>query len=87
VSSGSAGIIKYFTGHMVKTPRYVDSQESLVKYMSKNNFTYLIITPTNAPNLKNIFGEKDYVKNLESDFQKITALKTQYGEIHLFKRT
>ena len=44
VSSGSAGIIKYFTGHMVKTPRYVDSQESLVKYMSKNNFTYLIVT-------------------------------------------
>jgi hypothetical protein len=86
VTSGSAGIIKYFTGHAVKTPRYIDSQESLVKYMSKNNFTYLVVTPTNAPTLKKIFGEKDYAKSFESDFQKITAFKTQYGEIHLFKR-
>jgi predicted SnoaL-like aldol condensation-catalyzing enzyme len=86
VSSGSAGIIKYFTGHMVKTPRYVDSQESLVKYMSKNNFTYLIVTSTNAPTLKKIFDEKDYIKNFESDFQKITAFKTQFDEIRLFKR-
>ena len=86
VSSGSAGIIKYFAGHMVKTPRYVESQESLIKYMSKNNFTYLIVTSTNAPTLKKIFDEKDYIKNFESDFQKISALKTQYDEIRLFKR-
>jgi hypothetical protein len=86
VSSGSAGIIKYFTGHMVKTPRYVDSQESLLKYMSKNNFTYLIVTSTNAPSLKKIFDEKDYIKDFESDFQKISVLETQYDEIHLFKR-
>ena len=85
VVSGSGGIITFFTDFPVKTPRNITTQESLVQWMSKHNFNYLVVTPTNAPNLKLLFG-KQGLMNLEENFQKIIGLKTEFSEIHLFKR-
>ena len=85
VVSGSGGIITFFTDFPVKTPRNITTQESLVQWMSKHNFNYLVATPTNAPNLKPLFG-KQGLMNLEENFQKIIGLKTEFNEIHLFKR-
>jgi hypothetical protein len=85
VVSGSGGIITFFTDFPVKTPRNIISQESLVKWMSKHNFNYLVVTPTNAPTLKTLFN-KQGLESLEQDFQKIIGFKTEFNEVHLYKR-
>lgn len=85
VVSGSGGIITFFTDFPVKTPRSIASQESLVQWMSKHNFNYLVVTPTNSPNLKPLFS-KQGLMNLEENFQKIIGFKTEFNEVHLFKR-
>jgi hypothetical protein len=85
VVSGSGGIISFFTDFPVKTPRSVTSQESLVQWMSKHGFKYLVVTPTNSPNLKPLFS-KQGLMNLEENFQKIIGFKTEFNEVHLFKR-
>ena len=53
--------------------------------MSKHNFNYLVVTPTNAPNLKPLFS-KQGLESLEENFQKIIGFKTEFNEVHLFKR-
>lgn len=85
VASGSGGIITLFTDFPVKTPRNITSQESLVEWMSKHKFNYLVVTPTNAPTLKPLFS-KQGLMNLEQNFQKIIGFKTEFNEVHLFKR-
>jgi hypothetical protein len=85
VVSGSGGIITFFTDFPVKTPRNIISQELLVQWMSKHNFNYLVVTPTNAPTLKTLFN-KQGLESLEQDFQKIIGFKTEFNEVHLYKR-
>ena len=85
VASGSGGIITFLTDFPVKTPRNVTSLESLVQWMSKHNFSYLVVTPTNEPKLKPIFS-KQGLERLEENFQKIIGFKTEFNEINLFKR-
>lgn len=52
VVSGSGGIITFFTDFPVKTPRNVTSLESLVQWMSKHNFNYLVVTPNKRTNFE-----------------------------------
>lgn len=83
VASGSSGIITFFTDFPVKTPRNITSQESLVEWMSKHNFKYLVLTRTNSPTLNALFNKHD----LEENFREIIGFKTEFDEIHLYKRT
>lgn len=82
VASGSSGIITYFTDFHVETPRNITSQESLVQWMSKHDFNYLVVTRTKYPTLRALFNEQE----LEENFQKIIGFKTEFDEVHLFKR-
>jgi hypothetical protein len=84
VVSGSGGIITFFTDFPVKTPRNVTSLESLVQWMSKHDYSYLVVTPTNEPKLKSIFSKKG-AERLEENFQKIIGFKTEFNEINLYK--
>jgi hypothetical protein len=85
VVSGSGGIITFFTDFPVKTPRNITSLESLVQWMSKHDFNYLVVTPTNEPKLKPLFS-KQGLEHLEEYFHKIIGYKTEFNEINLFKR-
>lgn len=82
VASGSSGIITFFTDIPIKTPRNITSQESLVEWMSKHNFNYLVVTRTKYPTLKELFNKE----GLEENFREILGFKTEFDEIHLYKR-
>jgi hypothetical protein len=82
VASGSSGIITFFTDFHVETPRNITTQESLVEWMSKHNFNFLVVTRTKYPTLKSLFNEQE----LEEHFQRIIGFKTEFDEVHLFKR-
>jgi hypothetical protein len=84
VVSGSGGVITFFTDLPVKTPRNITSQESLVEWMSKHNFNFLLVTRTKYPTLKALFN-KEGLESTEH-FQKIIGFKTKFDEVHLFKR-
>jgi hypothetical protein len=85
VASASSGIITFFTDIPVKTPQVssnITSQELLVEWMSKHNFNYLVVTRTNSPTLKELFNKE----GLEENFREILGFKTEFDEIHLYKR-
>jgi hypothetical protein len=82
-------VIKYFTGHpTTKIPSKVNSYESLVQYMSQNNFTYLVIpkiSSNQVESLKPLFTTQG-IKELKKDFLKIGDFKTKYSRIFLYKK-
>ena len=84
VVSGSGGVITFFTDLPVKTPRNITSQESLLDWMSKYNFNYLVVTRTKYPTLKTLFDKQRLESN--ENLQKIIGFKTKFDEVHLFKR-
>jgi hypothetical protein len=82
-------VIKYFTGHpTTRIPSNVSSYESLVQYMSQNNFTYLVIpkiSSNQVESLKPLFTTQG-IKELKKDFLKIGDFKTKYSRIFLYKK-
>ena len=92
VVSGSTGVIKYFTGNPLKIPTCcnVNSKESLISYMSKRHFTYLVIAKVrtgvgSVPALKSLFGTAEGLRSMNYDFQNISDTKTENGRIILYK--
>lgn len=90
VVTSSSGVIKYFTGHHVKVPWKINSQERLVQYMTNNNFTYLVVpvirgNGSSVETLKPLFTEEG-LGRLTFDFQKLAEFETQFSRIHLYKK-
>jgi hypothetical protein len=90
VVTSSSGVIKYFTGHPVKIPWKINSQERLVQYMTDNNFTYLVVpvirgNGSSVETLKPLFTE-DGLGRLTFDFQKLAEFETQFSRIYLYKK-
>ena len=90
VVTSSSGVIKYFTGHPVKIPWKVDSQERLVQHMTNNNLTYLVVAEirgngSSVETLKPLFTGEG-LRRLTFDFQKLAEFKTQFSRIHLYKK-
>ena len=90
VVTSSSGVIKYFTGHPVKIPWRVNSQERLVQYMIDNNFTYLVVpvirgNGSSVETLKPLFTEEG-LRRLTFDFQRLAEFETQFSRIYLFKK-
>jgi hypothetical protein len=90
VVTSSSGVIKYFTGHPVKIPWKVDSQERLVQHMTNNNLTYLVVAEirgngSSVETLKPLFTGEG-LRRLTFDFQKIAEFETQFSKIHLYKK-
>jgi hypothetical protein len=90
IVTASAAVIKYFSGHPTKIPWKVKSYPSLVEYMSKNNFTYLVVpkirgTGSSVEILKPLFTTHG-LQDLKKDFQKIGDFKTKYSRIFLYKK-
>lgn len=90
VVTSSSGVIKYFTGHPVKVPWKINSQERLVQYMTNNNFTYLVVpvirgNGSSVETLKPLFTEEG-LGRLTFDFQKLAEFETQFSRIHLYKK-
>lgn len=88
--TASSGAIKYFTDYQVKVPWGVDSQESLVKYMSKYNLTYLVVVKigkrgSSIETLRPLFTAEGF-KNLEKDFERIANIKTEHTRIYVYKK-
>lgn len=88
--TSSSGVIKYFTGHPVKIPWGVNSQEKLVEYMTNNNFTYLVVpvirgNGSSVKTLQPLFTEEG-LNRLTFDFQKIAEFETQFSRIYLYKK-
>ena len=89
VVTSSSGVIKYFTGHLVKIPWKVNSQERLVQYMKDNNFTYIIVPEirgngSSVETLKPLFTDEG-LRRLTFDFKKLTEFETEFSRIHLYK--
>jgi hypothetical protein len=73
-------VIKYFTGHpTTRIPSNVTSYESLVQYMSKNDFSYLVIPKISRSQVESKI-------ELKNDFIKIGDFKTKYSKIFLYKK-
>ena len=90
VVTSSSGVIKYFTGHPVKIPWRVNSQERLVQYMTDNNFTYLVVpvirgNGSSVETLKPLFTEEG-LRRLTFDFQRLAEFETQFSRIYLYKK-
>ena len=90
VVTSSSGVIKYFTGHPVKIPWKVNSQERLVQYMTDNNFTYLVVpvirgNGSSVETLKPLFTEEG-LGRLTFDFQRLAEFETQFSRIYLYKK-
>ena len=90
VVTSSSGVIKYFTGHPVKVPWKINSQERLVQYMTNNNFTYLVVpvirgNGSSVENLKPLFTEEG-LGRLTFDFQKQAEFETQFSRVYLYKK-
>jgi hypothetical protein len=90
VVTSSSGVIKYFTGHHVKVPWKINSQEKLVQYMTNNNFTYLVVpvirgNGSSVETLKPLFTEEG-LGRLTFDFRKLAEFETQFSRIHLYKK-
>ena len=90
VVTSSSGVIKYFTGHPVKIPWRVNSQERLVQYMTDNNFTYLVVpvirgNGSSVETLKPLFTEEG-LRRLTFDFQRLAEFETQFSKIYLYKK-
>jgi hypothetical protein len=90
VVTSSSGVIKYFTGHPVKIPWKVNSQERLVQYMTDNNFTYLVVpvirgNGSSVETLKPLFTEEG-LRRLTFDFQRLAEFETQFSRIYLYKK-
>ena len=90
VVTSSSGVIKYFTGHPVKVPWKINSQERLVQYMTNNNFTYLVVpvirgNGSSVETLKPLFTEEG-LGRLTFDFQKQAEVETQFSRIYLYKK-
>ena len=90
VVTSSSGVIKYFTGHPVKIPWRVNSQEKLVEYMTKNNFTYLVVPEirgngSSVKTLQPLFTEEG-LRRLTFDFKKLAEFETQFSRIYIYKK-
>jgi hypothetical protein len=90
VVTSSSGVIKYFTGHPVKIPLRVNSQEKLVEYMTNNNFTYLVVPEirgngSSVKTLQPVFTEEG-LRRLTFDFKKLAEFETQFSRIHIYKK-
>lgn len=90
VVTSSSGVIKYFTGHPVKIPWRVNSQERLVQYMTDNNFTYLVVpvirgNGSSVETLKPLFTEEG-LRRLTFDFQRLVEFETEFSRIYLYKK-
>jgi hypothetical protein len=90
VVTSSSGVIKYFTGHPVKIPWRVNSQERLVQYMTDNNFTYLVVpvirgNGSSVETLKPLFTEEG-LRRLTFDFQRLAEFETEFSRIYLYKK-
>jgi hypothetical protein len=90
VVTSSSGVIKYFTGHPVKIPWRVNSQEKLVEYMTNNNFTYLVVPEirgngSSVKTLQPLFTEEG-LRRLTFDFKKLAEFETQFSRIYIYKK-
>lgn len=87
VVSTQGPYVTYFTGHITKVPWGVSSKESLVEYMTKNHYDYLVVFQGSSeePKLKSLFSSQQ-VRTLETSFQLMGIFKTDsFSTIYLFK--
>jgi hypothetical protein len=76
----------YFTGYNATVPWGVDSQKSLVNYMHKGKFNYLVVFENNTsePKLKSVFSSKG-LKSLNSDFAELSVHRSDLSVVHVYR--
>jgi hypothetical protein len=88
-TTAAVPVIKYFTGNpTTRIPSNVTSYESLVQYMSHNNFNYLVIPKRSdqgqVESLIPLFI--NHKVPLKKDFLKVGDFKTEHSRIFLYKK-
>jgi hypothetical protein len=88
-TTSAVPVIKYFTGHpTTRIPSNVTSYDSLLQYMSRNNFSYLVIPKRSdqgkVESLTPLFISHNVP--LKKDFLKIGDFKATNSRIFLYKK-
>jgi len=86
VVSTNGPFVTYFTGHIAKVPFGVSSRASLVQYMKKNQYDYLLVFEgsSQVPELVSLFSSKG-IKELEDSYERIQTFRTDFSTIDLFR--
>jgi hypothetical protein len=92
VVTANSAVIKYFSDHPVKVPwrGKVTSEKTLVTWMSKIGYKYLVVVYTHGrgtsiAELKPIFSNKG-LRALNADFQKLGETRTESAKLLLYKK-
>jgi len=86
VVSTNAPFVTYFTGRTTKVPYGAYSKDSLVDYMRKNGFEYLLVFEgrSQVTELEPLFGAKGLPTLIDS-FDLVRTFRTSYNTIHLYQ--
>ena len=78
--------VTYFTGHLTKVPWGVSSEDSLIKYMTKGHYDYLLVFEgrSDVAKLKSLFSSEG-LKSLEDNFQKKASYSADFSKIYLYQ--
>jgi predicted RND superfamily exporter protein len=79
-------IVFYFTERHVKVPNKIQSLDSLVNFMEKGNYNYLLTIDGqyNVPKRDSKFNVSQFY--MENDFDEIAVYNTDLSRLHLYKR-
>ncbi len=86
VVSTNGPYVTYFARRAARVPFGVSSRQSLVDYMVKHHYEYLLVFEggSQVEALKSLFSSKG-LENLDHDFQQIRSFQTDFSKIHLYK--
>lgn len=87
VVSDNRPLSEYFTKHNAEIPRGAYSEKSLLDYMSKNKYDYLLVYEgaSEVEELIPLFTTGGLEK-LKSHYNEIANYTTEYSNIHLYQR-
>lgn len=85
VTSTNAPFVVFFTRWVPRVPFGVSSEESLVRYMSSHNYTYLLVFEgsSQVPELHTLFSSLG-LENLKDNFAELITIQTDHTKIHLY---
>ena len=86
ITSAEATPISYFTDRVAKAPWGASSKESLVDYMERGNYDYLVVLDgkSSVSELKYLFSSEG-LKSLDEDFQLIATYCSDFSKIRLYQ--
>jgi hypothetical protein len=87
VVSDHGPLSKYFLKHEISVPYGADSEKSLIEYMKKYNYNYLLVYEgySAEKGLKSLFSSEG-LKKLDNNFKEIAKYSRDYGSIHVYER-